>query len=75
MKLSDIAYTELLGTPVVYIFGGIALALMVLAGLIAYLNTKGNHTIPFKYHPKVAFAAYLFVLVHVVLALAFKFGI
>jgi hypothetical protein len=72
--IRDFSYTFLLGQPVFIWFGIMAFAMMLMTAVIAILNHKGIHVIPFKYHPWCATATITFTLVHVFLIVASRLG-
>jgi hypothetical protein len=75
MAVSEIAYTQILGVPVV-IWGGITTLLMLLlTAAVGFLNAKGIHTIPFKYHKPCAFATIILAFCHAALVILSNTGL
>jgi hypothetical protein len=59
----------ILGLPLNFYFGIIALILMILTALIPVLNKRRIHLIPSKWHVPIASIALIFALLHGVLAI------
>lgn len=71
MTVSQIAYIYVGGIPLVA-YGGIAtITLLFLTTASAVLNMKmGIHIIPFKWHPRLAYATVIMATLHALLALS-----
>ena len=72
--ISKLAYTMILGKPVVMYGGILAFFLLLLAALIGFLNTRGIRIMPFSWHPKLALAAIIVALIHGIFGLSVYFG-
>jgi hypothetical protein len=67
--LESITFFKFLGMPLI-IWGGIFTFLCFLfTASIAVMNKRGIHTIPFKWHPRMAIFSILFGLVHGILGI------
>ena len=75
MRVADIAYTYVLGLPVILWFGLGALATMALAYAIGFLNHRGIRVIAFKHHRPAATLSVILALAHVFLAVAPDLGL
>ena len=53
----DIAYALIFGKPLIMYLGIITILLFFLTAVIALLNRRGIRTIPFKWHPRMAFTS------------------
>jgi hypothetical protein len=74
MKVGEFAYTDFLGLPML-VWGGMAtLALLFLTFLIGYMNHRGNHTIPFKYHKPVAMLTVCMGIIHGLIGMLASLG-
>jgi len=60
----DITYALIFGKPLIMYLGIITLLLFLLTAAIALLNLRGQHIIPFRWHPRCAAIAILFAIVH-----------
>ena len=67
--LEQISYYQILGKPLNFYLGLLALVGFTFAATIAFLNKKGIRKIPFKWHSKVAFVSLTFGIVHGILAI------
>ncbi|MFH1722683.1 MAG: hypothetical protein ABH950_08790 [Candidatus Altiarchaeota archaeon] len=74
MVFAEIAYTEVLGLPVIVWGGIISLLMLSVAFLSGYLNARGNHIIPFKYHKPLAVIALICAIGHGLLAIGANLG-
>ena len=64
MKISQIAYTEVLGLPIL-LWGGMATGIMLtLTAAIGFLNAHGIRIIKFKYHKPTAYLTLALGLFH-----------
>jgi hypothetical protein len=75
MALSEIAYTVVLGQSIVAWGGLSTLLLLALTFACGFLNKRGNHIIPFKYHGPLAALTLVVALLHGGLALAANMGL
>ena len=65
MAISAIGYSIIfLGLPLVAWLGILAFIFLALTAIVGFLNFKGNHTIPFKFHPKLAALTIIIVIIH-----------
>jgi hypothetical protein len=72
--IHTIALTLLFGLPLV-VYGGFTTLLLVLfTATIGYLNLKGNHFIPFKWHPVIALITIIVAIIHGLLGLSIFLG-
>ncbi|OGI26708.1 MAG: hypothetical protein A2359_03460 [Candidatus Moranbacteria bacterium RIFOXYB1_FULL_43_19] len=69
-----IAYTLILGLPIVAYLGMLALLSLFSTATIGYLNFKGNTKIPFKWHLRLAKLTIFLALVHALFALSAYLG-
>jgi hypothetical protein len=67
--LSSLGLSLIFETSLVVYLGILALLSLLLTCLIAILNHKGNHKIPFKWHKITASVTIILIIVHVLLAL------
>lgn len=63
-----------LGRPLLMYAGILSFLLLLMTATIGFLNYKGNHKIPFKWHPVLAALTILAVLFHAILGLSVQFG-
>jgi hypothetical protein len=68
--ISQIAYSQIGGLPVVAYFGSATFLLLLSTATIGFLNFRGNTKIPFKWHPRLAGATIILAIIHVFLALS-----
>ncbi len=65
--VSDIAFTQILGFPLV-MWGGLTTAILFLSVFIIGVGlTTGKLNVPLKWHVRIAWLAMLFALVHAVI--------
>ncbi len=62
------------GRPLFAYFGLLTFLLILSAATVGRLNFKGNSTIPFKWHPRLAITAIIIGSIHMFLALSVFFG-
>lgn len=60
----SIAYTLILGKPLIMWGGIITLTSFLFTAYISYSNNKGDHRIPFKWHPRMAAVSLILALFH-----------
>jgi hypothetical protein len=65
--LQEISYFLIFGKPLIMYLGIVTFAAFLLTASIAILNKKGNHTIPFRWHPRCAIAAISLAIIHGIL--------
>ncbi len=70
-----IAYFLIFGKPLIFYTGILTILSFWFTALIGYLNFKGSHAIPFKWHPRMAMFSILMSLVHGILALSIYFNL
>lgn len=68
--LKEIAYYNILNLPLIFWNGILTITSVFFTALIAYLNKKGIHKIPFRVHPKMAVISLILALMHGLLALS-----
>lgn len=72
--IHTIAFTLLFGLPLV-VYGGFTTLLLVLfTATVGYLNFKGNHSIPLKWHPVLALTTIIVAIIHGFLGLSVFLG-
>ncbi len=71
--ISDIAYFQILGIPIVAYAGVLTFLCFSFTALIGYLNLHGNRSIPFKFHPAMALTSICIGLLHALLGLSILF--
>jgi hypothetical protein len=64
MKVGELAYTELLGLPMIAWGGILSILLLTITFLSGYLNHRGIRVIPFNYHKPLAFVTLVFASIH-----------
>jgi len=74
MKVGELAYSELLGLPMIVWGGSLTLALLILTSSIGYLNKRGNHTLPFKYHKPAAMLTVCMGIIHGLMGMLASLG-
>ena len=74
MKVSQLAYTEVLGLPAILWGGMLSGILLLLTATIGFLNARGIRVIKFKYHKSTAYLAVLAGLFHGIIAILAYFG-
>ncbi len=72
--IAQIAYTQIIGLPIVAWLGILTLILLLITATIGLLNSKGNHAIPFKWHPIMAKTAITIALIHAIFAASLYLG-
>ncbi|OGB62633.1 hypothetical protein A2X44_04415 [candidate division CPR3 bacterium GWF2_35_18] len=66
---TQIAYYPILGKPLIFYLGILAISSLLFTASIVPLNKKGFWKIPFKYHPLMAKVTITFALIHGILAI------
>ncbi len=69
-----LALTLFLGKPLVMYAGILAFLLLLFTATVGLLNYKGIHTIPFKWHARLAAITIIVVIFHAILGLSIQFG-
>jgi hypothetical protein len=72
--LKEIAYTPILGLPVLMWGGILTFLVMVTAAVMAHLNLKQKFAPGFKWHVRLAILAFIMALSHGLLAILSYFG-
>ncbi len=67
--LESISYFPLFGKPVIMYLGILTLASFFVTATIGFLNYRGDHRIPFRWHPRMAAVSLGLALVHGFLAI------
>jgi len=73
--IAQIAYFLIFGKPVIFYTGILTIVSFLFAASIGYLNFKGSHLIPFKWHPRVVVFAILLSIIHGLMGLSIYFGL
>lgn len=68
--IRDIAYTMVLGKPLIAYGGMVTYTLLILTAAIAITNHKGIHIIPFKWHHRMAIATIVLATIHAILGIS-----
>jgi len=68
--IARIAYTLILGKPLIFYIGIITFFSFCFTALFGYLNFKGKRIIPFQWHPRMAIISILLALIHGLFGLA-----
>ena len=64
MSVTQIAYTIILGFPVLIWGGLLTLSMFLLSASVGFLNTHGIRIIKFKHHKTIAYLAIAIALIH-----------
>jgi hypothetical protein len=72
--ISKIASMIFLGKPLLIDSGILALILFMATAAIGALNHRGNFTVPFKWHPRLARIALVVGIIHALFALSFLYN-
>jgi hypothetical protein len=72
--IRDMAYAEMLGLSAVVWGGMLTLLLLLVTAAISFMNQRGNHTIPFKYHKPMAVLTIIAGTVHGLIGLLANLG-
>ncbi len=62
--LQQITYFPILGKPLIMYLGILTLSSFLFTASIAVLNRRGNHAIPFKWHPRMAAFSIALAVIH-----------
>ena len=68
--LKEFTYQTILGRPILLWLGLVTFLSVYFTALIAFLNKKGIHGIPFSMHPKMAVISLILAFFHALLALS-----
>jgi hypothetical protein len=68
--VQTLALTTYLGLPVVVYGGILTLSLVLFTATVGFLNYKGKHIIPFKWHPRLAALTITVAVIHAFLGLS-----
>ena len=68
--LAKIAYFLIFGKPLVFYLGILALLLLLTTAAIGFFNMRGVHTVPLKWHFRMAGATIVLALLHGILAMS-----
>jgi hypothetical protein len=72
--ISQIAYSQIAGLPVVAHFGIATLLLLLFTAIVGFINFRGNARIPFKWHPRLAGVTIVAAIIHAIFALSIRLG-
>lgn len=62
--MGNIAYFQIFGKPLILWGGTLTLICLLITAGISVLNNRGNHKIPFKWHPIMARVTIILGLIH-----------
>lgn len=62
--LQQITYFQILGKPLIMYLGILTLSSFLFTASISVLNRRGNHKIPFKWHPRMAVVSIALAVIH-----------
>ncbi len=71
--LRNVSYFLIFGKPLIMYMGILTLLSFLFTALIGFLNFKGNHKIPFRWHPGMAALSITLALIHGVLGILLYF--
>jgi len=72
--ISKIAFFLIFGKPLLFYFGILTLLSFIFTAAIGFFNYKGNHKIPFKWHPRMVIISFIFALVHGLMGLSIYYN-
>jgi hypothetical protein len=72
--VQGLAYTLILGKPVIMYMGILTYLSFIFTAIIGYLNFKGKTIIPFKWHPRMAVTSITLATLHAILGLSLYFN-
>jgi hypothetical protein len=72
--IQNIAFTLFLGKPLIMYGGIFTFILMMTTAIVGFLNFKGIHTIPFKWHPRLALTTIIIATIHAIFGLSIYFN-
>ncbi|MCL4384549.1 hypothetical protein M1116_03780 [Patescibacteria group bacterium] len=59
----------ILGKPLMMYLGILTISSFLTTALVGFLNYKGNHVIPFKWHPRLAALSITLAIIHGILGI------
>jgi hypothetical protein len=62
--INNLALTLLFGKPLIMYGGIFTFLLIIFTATVGLLNFKGIHTIPFKWHPRLALTTIIIAIIH-----------
>lgn len=62
--INNITYYLIFGRPLIFYLGILTISAFFFTATIAILNRRGIHTIPFKWHPRMAAIAITLAILH-----------
>ena len=69
----NISYFLIFGKPLIMYVGMLTFGSFLVTALIGFLNFKGNHTVPFRWHPRMAAFSITLALIHGILGILLYF--
>lgn len=69
-----IALTLFLGQPLVLYGGVLTFLLLLTTATVGFVNFKGQKTVPFKWHPRLALTTIIVATIHGILGLSIYFN-
>ena len=72
--VNSLAHIVIFGKPIIVYVGLLTLTLLLTTALVGFLNIKGIHAIPFKWHLRLAAATIIVALFHATLGLSLYFN-
>jgi len=72
--IHSLALTLFLGKPLVMYGGIFTFLLLLFTATVGFLNFKGIHTIPFKWHPRLALTTIIVAAIHATFGLSIFFN-
>ncbi|OIO08065.1 hypothetical protein CO115_02720 [Candidatus Falkowbacteria bacterium CG_4_9_14_3_um_filter_36_9] len=72
--INNIAFTLILGKPLMMYMGILTLFLLLSTATVGALNLKGISIIPFKWHPRLAMATIIMAIIHAIFGLSIYFN-
>lgn len=62
--LREITFFLILGKPLIMYLGIVTLSSFLITATIGYLSHRGNQTVSFKWHPRMAFISISLAVIH-----------
>lgn len=72
--IREIAFTTVLGLPLIMYSGLATLFSLLFTATVGYLNFHGKIIIPFKWHPRLAALTITLAIIHGIMGLSILFG-
>jgi len=72
--ISSIAYSPILGKPLIMYGGILTVLLLLLTAATAIMNRRGINLIPFAWHPRLAIITITLGAIHALFGLSIYFG-